>query len=53
MLVRFVKFNGIPKRLFADYLLESEWKFNMRGRIVKELKRLLKRPIVVSNLSRF
>jgi len=50
---RFVKFNGIPKRLFADYLLESKWRFNMRGRIVKELKRLLKRPIVVTNLSRF
>ena len=46
---RFVKFNGIPKRLFSDYLLESEWRFNMRGRIVKELKRLLKRPIVVNN----
>lgn len=47
---RFVKFNGIPKRLFADYLLESEWRFNMRGQIIKELKRLLKRPIVIINL---
>lgn len=39
---RFVRFNGIPKRLFTDYLIESEWRFNMRGRIFKELKHLIK-----------
>jgi len=47
---RLTKFNGIPKRLFANVLLETEWRFNQRGDILTQMKILIrdyqKRPIV-------
>jgi len=39
---RLSKFNGISKGLFAQYLLESEWRFNHRDSIRKDLRKLLK-----------
>jgi len=39
---RLNKFNGIPKRLFASYLLESEWRFNHRNTFSRDLKGLLR-----------
>jgi len=39
---RLSKFNGVPKRLFTEYLLESEWRFNHRGDILKSMKKLIK-----------
>jgi len=38
---RLSKFNGIPKRLFPVYLLESEWRFNHRTDILKAMKKLI------------
>lgn len=35
---RLAKFNGISKRSFKEYLLESEWRFNHRKNLVKDLK---------------
>lgn len=37
---RLAKFNGIPKSLFGSYLLESEWRFNHRGDILKAVRKL-------------
>lgn len=39
---RLSKFNGIPKKQFTPYLLESEWRFNHRNDILKEVKNLIK-----------
>ncbi len=39
---RLSKFNGIPKRLFPVYLLESEWRFNHRTDILKAMKKLIR-----------
>lgn len=40
---RLVKFNGISKNLFGDYLKETEWRFNNRGTIEKRLRRLIRK----------
>lgn len=39
---RLQKFNGVSKRLFSEYLLESEWRFNHRMKLRKYLRKLLK-----------
>lgn len=39
---RLVKFNGIRKDRFAEYLLESEWRFNHRDDLRKTLRKLLR-----------
>jgi len=38
---RLVKFNGIKKAQFSNYLLESEWRFNHRKDLEKSLFRLV------------
>src|SRR3989337_580628 len=38
---RLSKFNGIPKKLFPIYLLESEWRFNHRTDILKSMRKLI------------
>ncbi len=40
---RLNKFNGISKRHFSKYLLESEWRFNHRDTIEKDLKILIRK----------
>src|SRR3989344_5769547 len=37
---RLAKFNKVPKSLFGANLLESEWRFNHRSDIVKEVRKL-------------
>jgi transposase-like protein len=37
---RLVKFNGIPKPLFGNTLLESEWRFNHRRDILQAVRQL-------------
>jgi len=39
---RLAKFNGIPKPLFSINLLESEWRFNHRDDILKQIKKLIR-----------
>ncbi len=39
---RLNKFNGIPKVLFGAYLLESEWRFNHREDILKQIRKLIR-----------
>lgn len=39
---RLNKFNGISKRHFSEYLLESEWRFNHRVSIEEDLKKLIR-----------
>jgi len=39
---RLAKFNGISKRSFKEYLLESEWRFNHRKNLTKDLKFLIR-----------
>jgi transposase-like protein len=39
---RLAKFNGIPKSQFPKNLLETEWRFNHRGDIVRQMRRLIK-----------
>lgn len=39
---RLNKFNGIPKYLFETNLLESEWRFNHRTDILKQIKKLIR-----------
>lgn len=49
---RLAKFNGIPKRLFSTYLLESEWRFNHRNDILEEVRKLVrtyKKSLIVRN----
>lgn len=40
---RLNKFNGISKRYFSEYLLESEWRFNHRENIEVDLKKLIRK----------
>lgn len=40
---RLNKFNGISNRLFSEYLLESEWRFNHRETIEVDLKKLIRK----------
>lgn len=40
---RLNKFNGISKRHFSEYLLESEWRFNHRETMEKDLKILIRK----------
>ncbi len=40
---RLNKFNGISKRHFSKYLLESEWRFNHRDTMEKDLKILIRK----------
>jgi len=37
---RLVKFNGVPKSLFGNTLLESEWRFNHRRDILQTVRQL-------------
>ena len=37
---RLNKFNGVPKQLFPVYLLETEWRFNHRNDIVRQIRKL-------------
>lgn len=37
---RLAKFNGVPKPLFAANLLESEWRFNHRSDMLREVRKL-------------
>lgn len=39
---RLAKFNGIPKNRFPNTLLESEWRFNHRDDILREIRRLIR-----------
>ena len=39
---RSIKFNGIKKTEFSQFLLESEWRFNHRDTIERDLRLLLK-----------
>lgn len=39
---RAIKFNGIKKTEFSQFLLESEWRFNHRDTIEKDVRLLLK-----------
>lgn len=39
---RLSKFNGVPKRYFPIYLLETEWRFNHRNDILITMKKLIK-----------
>lgn len=47
---RLAKFNGIPKILFGDYLKETEWRFNNRGKIEKKLRTLIRKNRKENNL---
>jgi transposase len=40
---RLNKFNGISKRHFSEYLLESEWRFNHRKTMEEDLKFLIRK----------
>ena len=46
---RLAKFNGILKRFFARYLLETEWRFNHRGKIETRLHKLIKADLLKRN----
>ncbi len=37
---RLAKFNGIPKPVFGTALLETEWRFNHRSDILKQVRKL-------------
>jgi len=39
---RLAKFNGVPKTLFGTKLLESEWRFNHRTDILKQIRKLIR-----------
>lgn len=39
---RLNKFNGIPKKQFPQHMLESEWRFNHRKTLSRDLKRILR-----------
>lgn len=39
---RLNKFNGVPRYLFGTYLLESEWRFNHRTDILRQIKKLIR-----------
>lgn len=38
---RIVKFNGIPRHRFPIFLLETEWRFNHRDTIEKDVRKLI------------
>lgn len=38
---RVVKFNGIPRYRFKPFLLETEWRFNHRATIDKDMRKLI------------
>jgi len=38
---RLTKFNGISKDRFAEYLIESEWRFNNRDNLRKRFRKLI------------
>jgi transposase len=40
---RLQKFNGISKGQFKEYLLESEWRFNHRDKLRKDLREMLRK----------
>jgi transposase len=40
---RLAQFNGLTKQQFREYLLESEWRFNHRGMLSSDLKKLLRK----------
>jgi len=40
---RLNKFNGVNKRQFKQYLLESEWRFNHRNILRKDLRNMLRK----------
>lgn len=40
---RLAKFNGIKKSKFKEYLLESEWRFNHRVTLHKDLRKMLRK----------
>jgi transposase len=40
---RLSKFNGISRTNFSKYLLESEWRFNHRNNLRKDLRRMLRK----------
>ena len=51
---RLNKFNGVPKKLFPFYLLESEWRFNHRSDILITMKKLIKdyqQRLIVSEIN--
>jgi transposase len=39
---RLHKFNGIPKKQFTNHMVESEWRFNHRTTLARDLKKLLR-----------
>ena len=39
---RLNKFNGIQKEQFPQHMLESEWRFNHRNTLSRDLKRILR-----------
>ena len=38
---RAIKFNGIPRHRFSIFLLETEWRFNHRATINKDVRKLI------------
>lgn len=38
---RLAKFNVVPKTIFDRYLVESEWRFNHRQTLERDLRKLL------------
>lgn len=38
---RIVRFNGIPRHRFSAFLLETEWRFNHRATIEKDVRKLI------------
>ncbi len=48
---RLNKFNGVPKKLFPFYLLESEWRFNHRSDILKSVQTLIRNNLSTKTYS--
>ncbi len=46
---RLAKFNGIPKRYLMKHLVESEWRFNHRGRLEHRLRNLMRKAYSARN----
>ena len=40
---RLAKFNGVRKKYFSSHLKETEWRFNHRGRIKKDFRKLIRK----------
>ena len=47
---RLAKFNGVRKTHFANYLKETEWRFNNRGKIEKILRKFIRKDRQSKNL---